>query len=216
MLIVPAVLPSLANAQLPIPTDVTVRLARVGKVAKKHVGRIDATVLIALADELTETKERKVDAIFLAIERQQKVTVAKLAYVVVVEEQTKNWRGSVNLHATVPCEALFTVDLRQVTMRWDPALKRLYIAAPDPQVESVEVMTEQRQVQTDYTRGRFSWYDGDKQDGLLVAALDEVRAKAKEKAPEELARIGWAKEQLAHLFQDLWRTVEPDLIVVVE
>lgn len=152
---------------------------------------------------------------------QGKLLVARTRVEVAMERASRNWRGRVVVHLTVPSEISYSVDLsslRPEHIRLDEKRRRLIVAMPAPQVEDVTPLLTEVKVKNDFHRARFQFADKDTchelQNGML---REDYQAKARKKGEAEAESVrAEGGEVLAEFLQRLLRSTYPGITVEVE
>jgi hypothetical protein len=153
--------------------------------------------------------------------RQGKFLVARTRVEVVMERSSRNWRGPVNVHMTVPTDVTYSLDLSAIRpehIAVDASRKLLVVALPPLQVEDVTPVLASLKSEDTFKRARFRRFDGDACRELQNTMLKEdylLRARKEGEARLPAVREK-AQAALRDLLQNLLRPGCPDIQVQVE
>jgi Protein of unknown function (DUF4230) len=178
--------------------------------------------VVKVIDHLTKKdSETSVDVKLGKTTRQGKLLVARTKVDVGMERSSRNWRGRVVVHMTVPSEVSYSVDLTTIRpehIRLEEKSRRLIVAMPTPQVEAVTPALPEVRVKNDFNQARFKRLDGDTSRELQNVMLrEDYQAKARKKAEEQLPQIrDQGRVALEAFLQKMLIGSFPGLKVVVE
>jgi hypothetical protein len=150
--------------------------------------------VVRVIDHLTKKEsDTSVDVKLGKTTGQGKLLIARTRVDVAMERSSRNWRGRVVVHMTVPSDISYSVDLSSIKpeqIRLDARERRLIVAMPTPQVEDVTPLLTEVKVKNDFNRARFKRLDMDTSRELQNAMLrEDYQARARKKGAEELAKI---------------------------
>jgi hypothetical protein len=171
--------------------------------------------LLPLLDKWTE-KDSTVEtrAVAARFQEEFKAVVAKETVEVTKTAASRNWRGTVAVRVTVPCEVHFTIDwekLRPEDVRVDLAKKTLKIRLPVPEPSFAEPKTTESRTCTEYGACRFGLFDSNTGLQLENVLLKEdwvAAAKAEAAQNVESARQ-MARQKLIEFFK--WRGIDAEI-----
>jgi hypothetical protein len=112
---------------------------------------------------------------------------------VAMERTSRNWRGRVVVHMTVPSDVSYSVDLSEIRpehIRLDFHQRLLIVNMPMPKVEDVTPVLTEVKADNVYKRARFKFYDKETSRALQNTMLTEdYLARARQKGAQETAKI---------------------------
>jgi hypothetical protein len=175
-------------------------LAWLGPVSAVHaVGPLDLVVpglpspndVVRLIDSLTRVDSTtSVDVKLGSTVGQGKLLIARTRVDVVMERSSRNWRGQVVVHLTVPSDVSYSVDLSEIRpehIRLDTKERLLIIAMPTPKVEDVTPVLSGVKTDNKFKRARFKFMDRETSHELQNVMLKEDYLARARKAAEERA-----------------------------
>jgi hypothetical protein len=139
---------------------------------------------------------------------QGKLLVARTQVEVALERTSRNWRGPVSVHMTLPSTITYTLDLtslRPEHIRIDAARGLVVVAMPALEVEDVTPMLTELKAEDTYKGARFRRLDGDASRSLENTMLKEdYQTRARIEGEDRLLQV---HEQARTALQDLLRTL---------
>jgi hypothetical protein len=152
---------------------------------------------------------------------QGKLLVARTRVEVTMERSSRNWRGHVQVHMTVPTDVSYAVNLAAIRpehVRVDARRRLLSVTMPDPQVEAVTPLLPDLKTEDTFKRARFRRFDADASRELQNVMLKEdYQQRARKEGEARLPEVReQAKAALQELLQTLLRPNCPDIRVQVE
>jgi hypothetical protein len=178
--------------------------------------------VIGLIDTLTKSESSTtVDVKFGQTVSQGKLLVARTKVDVAMDRSSRNWRGRVFVHMSVPTEISYSVDLtslRTEHIRIDPQHRRLTLLMPEPRVEDVTPLLSGVKTEDRFKAARFRFCDKDTSRELQNAMLlHDYQARARQVGEAAAPQVrGQARETLQLFLQLLLRGTAPDVQVEVE
>jgi hypothetical protein len=178
--------------------------------------------VISIIDHLTKNvSDTTVDVKLGKTICQGKLLIARTKVDVCLERSSKNWRGRVLAHMTVPTEITYSIDLAQIRpehIRLEPRNRQLILTMPEPKVEDVTPLLPGVKSENTFRACRFKRCDKSTSFELQNAMLlHDFQAKAREVAESSVPKI---REQgrvaLEQLLQKLLETTAHGIKVVVE
>jgi hypothetical protein len=153
--------------------------------------------------------------------RQGKLLVARSRLEVVLERSSRNWRGQVHVHLSVPSDVTYSLDLADIRpehVRVDAGRRLLIVALPAVRVEDVTPVLTSLKAEDKFKHARFRRFDGDASREMQNAMLKEdyqlhARKEGEARLPEVREQ---ARAALEELLQALLRPGCPDIQVRVE
>lgn len=178
--------------------------------------------VIGLIDNLTKSKsDTTVDFKFGQTVSQGKLLVARTKVDVAMERSSRNWRGRVLVHMTVPTEISYSVDLtllRPGHIRLDREKHWLIVSMPPPRVEDVTPLLTAVKSENTYKAARFRFCDKsttrELQNDMLLHDYQARARNAGEAAAPQVREQ--ARAALQQFLQKLLQGTAPDVQVVVE
>lgn len=186
------------------------------------LGLPSPTDVVKMIDGLTrKDSATSMDAKLGATVAQGKLLVARTRVEVTLERSTRNWRGVVEAHLTVPTDVTFSVNLATIRpehIRVDSKRRLLTVTMPPPQVEDVTPLLPEMKVENSFRRGRFKRFDADASRELLNTMLKEdYQLRARKEGEARLPQVRQeARAALEGLLQTLLRANCPDVRVQAE
>ena len=167
-------------------------------------------------DSSTDVKVKLGDTV-----SQGKLLVARTRVNVAMERSSRNWRGRVVVHMSVPTHVSYSVNLaaiRPEDVRADPARRLLIVTMPAPQVEDVTPLLSELKSEATFQRARFRRLDADASREIQNALLrEDYQARAAKEARDHIREVRErARLALQELLEALLRPSFPDIHVLVE
>jgi hypothetical protein len=152
---------------------------------------------------------------------QGKLLVSQMHVEVVMDRSSRNWRGRVTVHMTVPTNISYSVNLTAIHaehIRVDPQQRSLIVTMPPPQVEAVTPVLPEMTAENTFKAARFRRFDGDAARDLQNAMLKEdYQLRARKEGESRLPEVRkQAQAAVADLLQTLLRANCPNIQVRVE
>jgi hypothetical protein len=186
------------------------------------IGLPSPTDVVKVLDALTrKDSATSVEVKPGSIVGQGKLLVARTRVEVAMERSSRNWRGPVEVHMTVPSDVSYSVNLaaiRAEDIRVDAGRRLLIVTMPAPQVEDVTPVLTALKAENKFKHARFRRFDGDACHELQNAMLKEdyqlhARKEGEARIPEVRKQ---ARAALQELLQTLLRANGPEIQVQVE
>src|SRR5262249_39171804 len=141
---------------------------------------------------------------------QGKLLVARTRVEVAMDRSSRNWRGPVQVHMTVPTDVSYSVNLAAIRpehIRVDAKQRLLIVTMPAPEVEDVTPLLTELKSEDKFKFARFRRLDGDASRQVQNAMLREdyqlrARKEGEARLPEVRER---ARVALGELLQTLLR-----------
>jgi hypothetical protein len=152
---------------------------------------------------------------------QGKLLVARTRVEVDMERSSRNWRGPVRVHMTVPSAVSYSINLAAIRpehVRVDAVRRLLVVTMPEPQVEEVTPLLNSLKSEDTFKGCRFRRLDGDSSRELQNVMLKEdYQARARKEAEAGLPQVRErARFALQDLLESLLRPGNPSVRVWVE
>jgi hypothetical protein len=185
-------------------------------------GAPSPTDVVKLIDSLTRKESSTtIDVKVGNTVSQGKLLIARARVAVTMDRTSRNWRGPVHVHVTVPTEVSFSIDLTDIRpehIRCDPKKGLLIVAMPAPRVEDVTPVLPEIRTENSYKRVRFRFYDANTARDLQNTMFKEdFQARARQLALEQLPAIRErGRTALEAFLQQMLRRTCPAIKVVVE
>jgi hypothetical protein len=171
-------------------------------VVSAYVGPLDLVVpglpspndVVRLIDTLTrKDSTTSVDVKLGSTTGQGKLLIARTRVDVVMERSSRNWRGVVVVHLTVPSDVSYSLDLSEIRpehIKLDAKERKLIIAMPTPKVEDVTPVLTGVKTDNTFKRARFKFMDRDTTHELQNVMLKEdYLARARQKGEAQVPEI---------------------------
>jgi hypothetical protein len=149
--------------------------------------------VVRLIDTLTrKDSSTSVDVTVGNTVGQGKLLIARTRVDVAMERSSRNWRGVVLVHLTLPSDISYSVDLSEIRpehIRLEAKERLLIIAMPTPKVEDVTPVLSAVKTESTYRRARFKFMDRDtvhqlQNDIFKEDFLARARKSGEAKIPE--------------------------------
>jgi hypothetical protein len=152
---------------------------------------------------------------------QGKLLVSQMHVEVVMDRSSRNWRGRVAVHMTVPTDISYSVNLTTIRtehIRIDPKQRLLIVTMPPPQVEAVTPVLPDLKSENTFKHCRFRRFDADACRDLQNSMLKEdYQDRARKEGESRLPEVrNQARAAVGELLKTLLRTNCPDIQVRVE
>jgi hypothetical protein len=153
--------------------------------------------------------------------REGKLLFARTTVEVQMDRSSRNWRGPVRVHMTVPSAVSYSIDLaaiRPEDVCVDPAKRLLTITMPEPRVEEVTPLLPELKSEETFHGCRFKRFDGDTSRTLQNAMLrEDYQQRARKEGEAHLPEFReQARSALRDLLEGLLRPGCPQLKVRVD
>jgi hypothetical protein len=152
---------------------------------------------------------------------QGKLLVARTQIEVAMDRSSRNWRGPVHVHLTVPSTITYSLDLASIQtehVRIDTARRLVVVAMPALEVEDVTPLLGSLKAEDSFNGARFRRLDGDSSRALQNTMLrEDYQALARREGEDRLPEV-WprARTALEELLQGLLRPSCPGVRVRAE
>jgi hypothetical protein len=186
------------------------------------IGLPGPTDVVHLIDTLTrKDSETSVEVKLGKPVSQGKLLVARTRVEVAMERSTRNWRGPVQVHMTVPSDISYSINLaaiRAENIRVDAKKRLLVVTMPPPEVEDVTPLLPKVTAENSFKRCRFRRFDADACRELQNTMLKEdYQLRARKEGEARLTEVReQARAALADLLETLLRVNCPGIRVRVE
>jgi hypothetical protein len=205
-------------------------LCGLGGAVQGYVGPLDLMVpgipsptdVVKLIDAITrKDTSTTVDVNLGNTVSQGKLLIARSRVDVTLERSSRNWRGRVTVHLTVPSDISYSIDLAEIRpehIRLDSKQRTLIVQMPLPRVEDVVPVLGDVKTENKFKRCRFKRVDMSTSRELQNTMLKEdYLARAREKAQRQLPEIRLqGRGALQAFLMRLLGGTSPGLTVVVE
>jgi hypothetical protein len=186
------------------------------------IGLPSPTDVVKLLDYLTtKDSSTNVEVKLGDTVSQGKLLVARTRIEVAMDRSSRNWRGPVEVHMTVPTDVSYSVNLAAIRpehIRVDAQKRLLIVTMPDPEVEDVTPILTELKSEDKFKRARFRRLDGDASRHIQNAMLrEDYQQRARKEGEVHLPQVrDRARTALQGLLQTLLRPNCPDVRVRVE
>jgi hypothetical protein len=211
-------------------TGLTILALCLGSIAHAFVGPLDLvmpgvpspTDFLKLIDNLTrKDTSTTVEVNVVNTISQGRLLIARTRVDVALDRASRNWRGCVRVHLTVPSDISYSVDLTQIRpehIRLDLKHRRLIVTMPMPQVEDVTPILGDVKTANSFKRCRFKRLDMDTSRELQNTMLKEdFLARARQMGETQLPEVrAQGRGALQAFLQRLVSGTSPGVTVVVE
>jgi hypothetical protein len=173
------------------------------------LGLPSPTDVVRLVDNLTRKDSSTSVEIKPGVTTAQgKLLVARMRVEVVMERSSRNWRGPVRVHMTVPTEVSYSVNLtaiRQEHVRPDPTRRLLVIVMPQAEVEEVTPVLAEVKTANTFGRCRFRRMDADASREMQnTMLLQDYQVRARKEGEAHIPEVREpARAALQELLQSL-------------
>jgi hypothetical protein len=178
--------------------------------------------VIKLIDTLTKSdSDTSVNVKLGKTVTQGKLLVARTKVQVAMERSSKNWRGKVLVHMTVPTEISYSIELTELKaehIRLDQQRGQVIFTMPAPKVEDVTPMLNEVKADNNYKAARFKLFDKDTSRELQnTMLLHDYQARARKEGQSAIPQIrAQAKQSLQQFLEKLLQGTASRVQVVVE
>jgi hypothetical protein len=186
------------------------------------IGLPGPTDVVKLIDSLTrKDSSTQVEVKLGKTVAEGKLLVARMRVEVEMERSSRNWRGPVEVHMTVPSDISYSVNLAAIRaehIRVQEKERLLIVRMPTPEVEDVTPLLPKLRTENTFKRCRFRRFDADASRELQNTMLKEdYQLRARKEGQAHLPEVrDQARGALRDLLQTLLRANCPDIRVRVE